>query len=128
MMFFAVYYIRWHYSQALLDLIGIVRNFIWFFFEFFSIPLLLATLFSPFHRLGERYVNKLDIGKIAEAFIINTLMRFVGFGLRIFLIVTGVFFILLTFILGLFFFIAWVLAPLLLVFLLLYGIKLLSLG
>lgn len=128
MMLFAVYYIRWHYSQALFDLIGIVRNFIWFFYEFFSIPLLLQTLFSPFHRLGERYTHKLDLGKIAEAFIVNTLMRLVGFLLRTFLIVIGIFFILLTFVLGLFFFIAWVLAPLLLVFLVLYGLKLISLG
>jgi len=125
---FALYYIRWHYSQGIVDLIGVVRNFIWFFYTFFSIPLLLKTLFQPFERLGERYSKGFDIGAWAQVFVVNSLMRAVGVLLRLFLIFMGIIFIISTVVIGLLFLVAWILAPLLLFFLVTYGLKLMSLG
>jgi hypothetical protein len=125
---FAFYYVSWHYTQAVHDLVGIVFNFIWFFYEFFSIPLLLKTLFSPFHRLGEKYSQKFDIWSWFQTFTINMIMRMVGFLIRFFLILIGIFFILLTCVLGIVFLVAWLTAPLLLMFAFSYGIKLISIG
>jgi len=125
---FAVYYIGWHYSQGLKDLVNIIANFLWFFYEFFSIPLLLKTLFSNFHRLGESYSKRFDPSVWFQAFIINTLMRLVGFFMRIFIILIGIFCILATAIFGVFFFFAWLLAPLLVFFTFTFGLKLISVG
>lgn len=127
-MLFAAYYLQWHYSQGLLDLIGIVRNFLWFFYEFFSIPILLKTLFSPFHRLGEKYTHSLNIEKWFETFVVNLLMRIVGMVLRVFLIMLGSVCMIITSVVGIFFLCAWMFAPVLLSFLLLFGIKLISVG
>ena len=125
---FAFYYIRWHYTYGIVDLIGVVRNFVWFFYTFFSIPFLLKTLFKPFERLGEQYGKRFDLGAWAETFVINSLMRFVGALLRSFLILNGILFIILTICIGFLFLMAWILAPLHLFFLVMYGLKLISLG
>ncbi len=127
-MVFALYYIEWHYSRALYDIVGIIKNFIWFFYEFFSIPLLLKTYFSPFHRLGEQYAHSIDLGKWAETFIVNSLMRVVGVFLRTFIILCGVCCIGITISTGLILLFSWMVAPLCVVFLILYGFKMLSLG
>ena len=126
-MLFAFYYVKWHYGQAVTDYINIVKNFVWFFFEFFSIRLMFKTLFAPFHKLGETYKGKgLHPSAIAEAIVVNTLMRLVGFLLRTTLILLGIFFILCTIVFGAIFLIVWILAPAFLLFLLLYGIKMIS--
>ncbi len=126
---FVLYYIKWHYTDAFIDLIGIIRNFLFFFYNLFSIKILFKTLFSPFHRMTEVYDKRgFNLEKLAEAFIVNSLMRAVGALLRIMLIITGIFFILLTFIFGAFFVIAWAIAPLLIVILFLIGLKFVSIG
>lgn len=51
---------------------------LWFFGQFFSLGLLLRTLFQPFKRLRD------------ESFIVNVIMRLVGFFLRSFVIILGV--------------------------------------
>ncbi len=124
----ALYYIKWHYSRAIFDLIGIIRNFLWFFYNFFSIRLLLKTFFKPFRRLGENYNKGLDLQAMAESFIINTLMRFVGMLLRLTLITIGILCMLFTVLFGIFFLTAWILSPVLVLFLILFGIKLISIG
>lgn len=125
-MLFVLYYIKWHYTQALFDLVNILKNFVWFFFEFFSIRLFFKTLFSPFHRLGETYRGGIDIENYFETIIVNTLMRFVGFFLRLTLIIIGFTAIIFTILFGIFFLFVWLLSPLLLTFLILYGIKMVS--
>ena len=121
------YYIRWHYGKGIVDYINIVGNFVWFFYNFFSIPLMAKTLFAPFRRLGDSYKGTgLDIGAFFSVVIVNTLMRFVGALFRTLLILVGLVFILGTVIVGSIFFIVWIMAPLFLLFLVLYGVKLIS--
>ncbi len=127
-MTFALYYINWHYTAGILDLIGIIQNFIWFFYNFFSIPLLLKTLFLPLNKLGEGYAHSLEPSKWVETFIVNTLMRLVGALLRLTLVLLGIIFIILTFIVGIAFLIVWLLAPIFVVLLVSFGIKLISVG
>ncbi len=124
----AFYYIRWHYSMAIRDLFGIIGNFLWFFYEFFSIPLLLKTLFVPFHRLQETAHKGFKPSAWAEAFIVTTLMRFVGALMRIMLITIGICFIVTTFIVGTAVMVTWLLAPLMLLFLVISGVTLIGIG
>jgi len=115
-------YIRWHYTVGLVDVVHIIGNFVWFFYSFFSIPLLLKTFFVPFHRLQEEDPTGLDIGRIFEKLVVNGLMRFVGMLLRTLLILFGLLAILCTCVLGAIFLCMWLAAPLICVLLLLYGV------
>ena len=121
-------YFIWHYSKAVGELVHIIGNFIWFFYEFFSISLLCKTFFAPYKRLDEGYGNGFNISRIFEAVIINMLMRLVGVTLRSVLILLGIIFIVLTVVVGFFMLLVWLLAPLLVLFLISYGIKLVTLS
>lgn len=123
---FVFEYFIWHYSRAVRDLLNIVMNFIWFFYEFFSIPLLLKTYAAPFKRLNEEYSGGFNLQAWAEAFIINTLMRFVGILMRSVLLLLGISLIILTILVGVILCFVWICAPVLLCFLLIYGCKLVT--
>lgn len=105
-------YLAWHYSVGMTDFLRIWGNFFWFFFNFFSIALLLRTLFTPFQRLDEKYAPGLQPGKWAETLTVNILMRFVGAALRLFLVAIGIVAIITTAIVGALLFLTWVFAPL----------------
>lgn len=116
-MLLPLYYFTWHYTRAIADLLRIWSNFFWFFWHLFSIPLLLRTLLTPFHRLHETYRPGLRPEDWASAFIVNTLMRLVGMVVRLFTILIGLLFIALTLALGALMLAAWIAAPVLVVFL-----------
>jgi hypothetical protein len=84
------YYLWWHYTTALVDFGGVVRNLAWFLWNFFSIPLLLKTLIAPWRRLVDTEVSKSGIETLLSHVIINTVMRIVGLGARVVTISFGV--------------------------------------
>jgi hypothetical protein len=88
------YYLAWHYTRGFLDLFGVIQNFFWFLYNFFSIPTLLLTLFSPLMRLKETYQGDLDPGEYISTIAVNIIMRFVGAALRLFVIAMGIAFLL----------------------------------
>ncbi|KKT74940.1 MAG: hypothetical protein UW71_C0011G0010 [Parcubacteria group bacterium GW2011_GWB1_44_7] len=118
----ATKYLVWHYGEALTDWWRIVGNFIWFFFHMFSIGLLLRTLFSPFKRLQEeRKKGSWKFENWGGAIIINVLMRLVGFSVRTMFIVVGLIFIIFTAMVGAIAFVFWLILPLIVAFLLVFG-------
>ena len=73
-------------------------NFIKFWWYFFSIPLLLKTLFSAWHRDIIKYPRGFDLKEFAQTFVFNLLSRLLGafvrsatiiFGLAVMLIFIG---------------------------------------
>lgn len=122
----ALYYIRWHYTYALHDFVGIGENFLWFLYHFFSLPTLTRTLFVPFYRLSEKPHKNIvaDPEAWAEALVVNTMMRLIGALMRTSLILTGVVVLCVSALTTLLLFVAWVLAPLLLFFLIASGVSL----
>lgn len=124
---FITEYIVWHYSKAIRELCNILLNFIWFFYNFFSIPLLLKTFFTPFKRLDEKAEGGLNISVWFEAFVVTNLMRLVGILLRTILIFLGALMILLTVLCGAIVLVTWILAPAFLLFLISFGVKLITL-
>ncbi len=89
MKFFMIgpYYLNWHYTKGLHELSKNLWNFIVFQFNFFSVKELLFTLLSPFQRVKEDYGSTaIDFQKILSSFIINTIMRVVGFVVRSFIL------------------------------------------
>lgn len=106
-----VHYLLWHYTTGFADLFGVVRNFLWFFYNFFSIPLLLRTLFSPLERLQEKYTGGLDVAEFFSTLAVNIIMRLVGAALRLFVIVFGLLTLTATGGIGSILFVAWVFLP-----------------
>ncbi len=110
------YYFLWHYTKALSDLLNLWKNFVVFFYEFFAVPTLLATLFSPWHRMNEGYTGALTFENTVGTFIVNTLMRIVGAIVRAVFIALGLFCILVAVVVGFVAFCAWIILPLILIY------------
>lgn len=119
------YYIIWHYSLALSDMIRIWKDFFVFIFNFFSIENLLSSLFSPWQRLQENYSEKFSLEGTIGTIVLNTTMRIVGAVVRLIFITIGIISLFLCFCLGVIAFCLWFLLPFILVFIALNGITLL---
>ena len=118
-------YIFWHYTIAFKDLSVHLKNFIWFFFHFFSIPVLFKTFFEPWKRMEERYPRGIDIGGMMSTFIINTMMRTIGVIMRGILLIGGCITLFIVSILGIACFAVWFLMPAIAVILFISGARLL---
>ena len=104
-------YVGWHYSAALTAWWQIYVDSLWFLFHFFSISILIRTLFAPWRRLAEGYPTGFSLKASAETLIINSLMRLVGFVFRIFFIFGACLIITLAFVLGWVILVFWLVAP-----------------
>ncbi len=118
-------YFVWHYTIALKDLFNLSRNFLWFIFHFFSISVLLKTLFSPWQKLNETYKGGFDFNAFFETLIVNVLMRIVGFFIRLFMVIAGIISWILTFVALLCTFVLWIFLPFIIIILFISSIKLL---
>ena len=116
--FMLLEYFRWHYGRGFGEFVDICRNILIFLFHFFSFRLLLATLFSPWKRMGEHYEKGLHIESIASTFIVNTIMRVVGFVARGSILLLGSVIVLVFLVLSFAGSVIWLLMPLCLVALL----------
>ena len=114
-------YVWWHYVKAPYSILKLTFHFSANVMHFFSVAVLLRTLFSPWRRLSEGYPEKFDISQIFTSVIVNSLMRLFGAVVRSITILLGLFFTLITFLSGLVFFVYWLLMPLAVVFLMVWG-------
>ncbi len=121
-------YFLWHYGQAYSDMLNIWKNFLWFVSYFFSLKILLSTLFQPWKRMGEDYPRGFDPSVLFQVFIVNTLMRVVGFFVRVIIITFGVISLFTVFVLGIAGFFLWTVMPVFLVVLLVLGVTLIIFG
>lgn len=117
-------YFWWHYTEALSSMVRIWLDVLWFIRIFFSFTTLLKTLFSPWKRLGEEKRKGFDPGDVGEVVLVSLLMRFLGAMIRIWFIVIALIAFALTFLGGILFFILWLLAPVAVPALFLYGLTL----
>ena len=124
MSFFIVlpYYVKWHYGQAISDLLRIWHNFMSFIFRFFSIKDLTTHLFSPWQRMQEGYAKGSSLEDMASAKFVNLMMRIVGFFVRILFIFLGLIFLILCFSLGIVTLFAWIFLPFIIIFSVFQGI------
>lgn len=118
-------YILWHYSSALSGIATLSIRALWFMTHFFSLSLLLRTLFSPWKRLHETYQGGLNLENLFSIIVVNTLMRIVGALFRIVVIAIGVICVIGVAVLSILFFVVWLLAPLVIITLFSVGISLL---
>ncbi len=120
-------YVVWHYTTALKNIWGIITNFIWFSYHFFSVPIFAKNLFAPWYHLGNATRGNLSLGTQAFIFFVEVLMRLVGFVIRLFTILFAVFIIICISIFGVLLYIFWLLYPVILIMLVAYSIFFLSL-
>ena len=122
-LYFLPKYLLWHYSQGFKELLTIFKNFIWVNNHIFQYSFLLKDLFSPLNRLREGKFNIFSLDDLLEFVIVNSIMRFIGFGIRTIVMLFGVFIFILTIIVEILFFLFWITAPFIVLLLLYYGIK-----
>jgi hypothetical protein len=101
------------------------KNLLLFNLYYFSIPILLKTLFSPWHRYQWKYGKGLDVHQYIEIFLSNIISRILGSWVRIAVIVAGLGAQIAIFLGGLGALLLWFFMPLVLLFILGMGIRLL---
>ena len=115
-------WLYWHFLEAPKGILRGWRNFLKFGLNYFSLPLLLKTFFSPWRRYSWAYPRGFSIGIYIEVFFSNLISRFLGAMVRSFLVVIGMFFVALLAIGGLIVFLGWIILPFLIALGLLFGI------
>lgn len=116
-----IYYAVWHYSRALHDYFALWENAFRTIVHFFSIPLLIKTFFSPFHRLREMPPKGFHPGDFIAAQTVTLIMRIVGILLRATLIICGMGSLIVVALAGMVLFIGWLLLPVLITALFIFG-------
>jgi len=117
---------RWYYGEATKNVLTAWKNYIIFDANYFSIPLLLRTLFAPWRRDITRKPKGLDFKKLFEYFAFNTISRGLGFLVRFITVLVGMLFIVFTILAGAIFFVFWIFLPFILAGLLIFAIVLLT--
>ncbi|MCA9355594.1 hypothetical protein KC865_03555 [Candidatus Kaiserbacteria bacterium] len=118
------HYLLWHYSRAFLEIFHVWLNLMWFIVHFFSIPELMMSWFSPWKRITEPRRNKWSLEDLAGSIIIGLLSRIIGFTLRTLVICIGLVCLFTLIIVGLLTYIFWIIAPMMIIILIGFGIAL----
>ena len=119
-----IYYVWWHYTTAIADLVHNYLNIVSFITNFFSLNHLTRNIFAPWRRLGEEYPAHFDFQAFASSLIVNTLMRIVGFLIRIMCILAGLFSLIVSFGIFILVFFAWLAMPGILLLLVVFSFRL----
>ena len=119
-------YLRWHYSRALRDFLGVWYNYLWFVGNVFSAGTLFRTLLLPLRLIEEDKGNLvLDPVRYAQGLLVNVIMRIVGAVTRLILIVVALLLWTILLAVGAVMFILWLILPIMLLQSLYAGITLL---
>jgi hypothetical protein len=109
-------WILWHYVISLERIYRQWKDFLKFNMDYFSIPFLLRTIFSPWKKYKISYGRGFDIAKIFEALTFNVFSRFIGAGIRTLVILFGLLSQFLILLFGIFIILFWIILPLITTF------------
>ncbi len=118
------HYILWHYTTAFSEILHVWKNLLWFTYNFFSLPQMFKSYFSPWKRMTEERGNTFNFEDLAGFIIINLISRIIGMILRTIIISVGLLAILVLILAIIITYIFWIFAPILLVACLYYGLVL----
>ena len=82
-------YTKWHYSYAVVTIIGLAQEFVRFFFNLFSVSLFLRSLFSPIFSIPVNDMRSPEVSDLVAGFMGGFLTRIVGAIFRGVLIILG---------------------------------------
>jgi hypothetical protein len=115
----------WFLREIPLFILKAWRNTLWFAFHYFSLPVLVLSLFSPWRRYLWSYKGGFSIGGYLEALASNLFSRVIGATMRIPIIATGLVAVSLVFCAGAVVFLSWFLLPLIIFLSFSYGLRIL---
>jgi len=115
----------WHFFEVPKKILQGFWNFLVFNFNYFSISLLLKTLFSHWRRYRDFHGRGFDLKQYAQVFISNAISRVLGFIIRIITIFIGLIAEFFIFLGGIFIFVVWLFLPFIIIFLFFSGLGLL---
>lgn len=104
-------YFQWHYFEMPRAILQGWINFLEFGLNYFSIPVLIRTIFSPWRRYRYDYGRRFDPGRWFEAFTFNMMSRGIGTVMRLFLIFIGVLAEMFISMAGIIVFVGWIFLP-----------------
>jgi len=101
----------WHFYEMPEFLLGVWKNYILFALNYFSLPLLLKSLFAPWRKYKWNYPKGLNIAEFFNTLISNAFSRMLGAIMRLVLIITGILFQIFVIFAGLAIFLFWIFIP-----------------
>jgi hypothetical protein len=101
----------WQFYEMPMFLLGVWGNYFVFATNYFSLMLLLKTLFSPWRGYKWKYPKWFEVVEFFNTLISNTVSRMLGAFMRIILIVAGICLQIFVAVAGSVIFIAWFLIP-----------------
>lgn len=116
-------WLSWQFFEVPGNILKAWKNFLKFNLNYFSIPLLLKTLFSPWRRYKTSYGRGFDIGRYFEVLLSNLIFRGLGAIMRSFLIIIGLLVEIFIIFGGLIIFFGWLILPILLALGLVFGFR-----
>ena len=119
-------YIIWHYRKSVRDFFSLWGNILWFGYHFFSMDLLARTLIAPYRRFHQQYDwQNLRLETLGQDILLNLFMRLLGMTLRLCILAAGRVFEIIMLAAGAVLFIIWLLLPILIPCIALWGFLLL---
>jgi hypothetical protein len=106
-----VVWMSWQFVEMPRFLLGVWKNYVLFALNYFSLPILLKSLFSPWRRYRWNYPRGFDVGEFFSTLVSNVFSRLIGALVRIVLIVAGIAFQIFVIFVGLIIFLLWILVP-----------------
>ena len=113
----------WQFFEMSGNILKGWRNFLLFNLNYFSIPLLLKTFFSPWRKYKWSYGKGFDIKKYFEALFSNLISRTLGAMIRSFLIIIGLLVEIFIIFAGIIIFFSWLVLPAILIWGLIFGVQ-----
>lgn len=101
----------WHYYKVPNFLLEAWNNYIFFALNYFSLPILLKSLFSPWHKYRWNYPKWYELAEFLSTLVSNVFSRLMGALVRTFLIVVGILFQIFVVVVGAVVFLLWILIP-----------------
>jgi len=112
----------WHFVEVPRELFGAWKNFLKFNFNYFSIGLLVQTLFSPWRADKIDYPRGFDFAQYFNIFFSNIISRCLGALVRLVFIAMGLIVGIFMFGVGIIILVFWFSLPFLIVFMFFYAI------
>ena len=104
-------WLSWQFYEMPRFLFGVWKNYILFTANYFSILILLKSLFAPWRKYRWNYPKWFQVGEFLSTLISNAFSRLLGALVRIVLIVAGILFQISVIFIGLLVLLLWVLIP-----------------
>ena len=108
-------WLYWQFLEMPAFLLGVWKNYILFALNYFSLPILLKSLFAPWHKYRWNYPKGLQVGEFFSTLISNSFSRLIGAIIRIILIAVGILFQIFVVFAGLIFFLFWMFLPIIII-------------